>query len=105
VLACGGSISVADAGEADKGGTVWFAIRPEKMRVSSKQPEAANVLEGEIWDIGYLGDMTIYHVRLDDGRVIKTSMLNAQRVFEDPLSWSDRAWVSFAPDAGVVLTR
>jgi len=26
-------------------------------------------------------------------------------VTEDPLTWNDRAWVSFRPDAGVVLAR
>jgi putrescine transport system ATP-binding protein len=31
--------------------------------------------------------------------------MNAARLTEDPLSWNDRAWVSFRPDAGVVLTR
>ena len=27
------------------------------------------------------------------------------RVTEEPLTWNDRAWITFAPDAGVVLTR
>ena len=24
---------------------------------------------------------------------------------DDPLTWNDRAWISFLPDAGIVLTR
>ena len=50
------------------GNTVAFAIRPEKIRVSSRPPERAdvNAVEGEIYDIAYLGDMTVYHVRLDE---------------------------------------
>jgi putrescine transport system ATP-binding protein len=100
-------IETENAGDAPAGSQVWFAIRPEKLRVSSRRPERSdiNALEGEVWDIGYLGDMTIYHIRLDDGRVIRSSLVNSQRIFEDPLTWSDRAWVSFRPDAGVVLTR
>ena len=66
---------------------------------------AANAMEGEVWDIAYLGDMTVYHIKLGDGQVVKASELNSARVSEDPLTWSDRAWISFAPDAGVVLTR
>jgi putrescine transport system ATP-binding protein len=62
-------------------------------------------MEGEVFDLAYLGDMTVYHVRLDDGQVVKASSLNASRVTEDPLTWNDRAWISFPPDAGVVLTR
>ncbi|PSJ57551.1 ABC transporter ATP-binding protein [Kumtagia ephedrae] len=105
--ASGAEIVVENAGDAAAGNTVAFAIRPEKIKVSSRPPAegTANVMEGEIYDLAYLGDMTVYHVRLADGQVLKASALNSSRITEDPLSWNDRAWVSFAPDAGVVLTR
>ena len=105
--ASGAQISVENAGEAEAGATVAFAIRPEKIKVSSQRPADAssNAMEGEIWDLAYLGDMTVYHIKLDDGQVVKASALNSARVTDDPLTWSDRAWISFAPDAGVVLTR
>ena len=48
----------------------------------STQPAdaAVNGVAGEVWDIGYLGDVTIYHVRLDDGpAVVRASAINAQR--------------------------
>ena len=100
------NIRTRNAGEAQQGQKAWFAIRPEKIKVSSKRPANAeyNAAEGEIWDIAYLGDMTVYHVKLSDGRVIKTSSVNSARVIKDPLTWHDRAWISFASDAGVVLT-
>ena len=104
--ASGAQIRVENAGEAEAGSTVAFAIRPEKIKVSSKRPEGtANVMEGAIWDLAYLGDMTVYHVKLADGQVVTASALNSSRTVEDPLSWDDTAWISFAPDAGVVLTR
>ncbi len=104
--ASGAQIRVQNAGEAQAGSTVAFAIRPEKIKVSSKRPEAAaNVMEGAVWDLAYLGDMTVYHVKLADGQVVTASALNSSRTVEDPLSWDDRAWISFAPDAGIVLTR
>ncbi|WP_274630045.1 ABC transporter ATP-binding protein [Arvimicrobium flavum] len=88
------------------GADVAFAIRPEKIAVSSKKPSGnVNAVEGEIFDIAYLGDMTVYHVKLPSGQIVKTSSLNASRVTEDPLTWNDQAWISFKPDAGVVLTR
>ena len=31
--------------------------------------------------------------------------VNAERTSQDPLTWNDRAWMSFRPDAGVVLTK
>jgi putrescine transport system ATP-binding protein len=102
----GAQILVENAGDATKGANVAFAIRPEKIKVSSKKPaDAVNALEGEIYDVAYLGDMTVYHVKLEDGQVVRASTMNAARIAEDPLTWNDRAWVSFRPDAGVVLTR
>jgi putrescine transport system ATP-binding protein len=103
----GAVISAANAGDAAVGDRVAFAIRPEKMRVSSRDPGdgAANVMAGSVYDIAYLGDMTIYYVKLDGGQVVKSATLNSARLMEDPLTWDDRAWISFAPDAGVVLAR
>ncbi|MCT7374022.1 ABC transporter ATP-binding protein [Chelativorans salis] len=102
----GTEFRVADAGEAAAGDTVWLAVRPEKLSISRERPaDAANALDGEIWDIAYLGDMTVYNVKLDDGRIVKASTINSIRRLEDALTWHDRAWVSFSADAGVVLTR
>ncbi|WP_269933366.1 ABC transporter ATP-binding protein [Aminobacter sp. HY435] len=99
-------IRTSNAGEIPVGTEVAFAIRPEKIKVSSKRPETGdNVMEGEVYDIAYLGDMTIFHVKLGDGQVVKASSLNATRATDDPLSWDDKAWISFRQDAGVVLTR
>ena len=105
--AMGSSIRTDNGGDAVSGNTVWYAVRPEKIRVSSKKPDdqSLNAAEGEVWDVAYLGDMTVYHVKLDDGRIVRTSLINSQRLTDDPLSWNDRAWVSFRPDAGVVLTK
>jgi len=103
----GFTIAASDAGAAGPGARVWYAVRPEKIVVSSRPPPEAqvNAAQGEIWDIAYIGDMTLFHVRLPDGRVVRTSHLNATRVTEDPLTWHDPAWISFRPDSGVVLTR
>lgn len=101
------NIRTENAGDAKAGSAVSFAIRPEKIKVSSKPPveTAFNAAEGEIYDLAYLGDMTVYHVKLPGGQVVKASALNAARKTDDPLTWNDKAWISFAPDAGVVLTR
>jgi len=104
--ASGAEILVENAGDPAAGNSVAFAVRPEKIKVSSKRPEGTiNAMEGEIYDLAYLGDMTVYHVKLSDGQVVKASALNSARTSDDPLTWNDRAWISFRPDAGVVLTR
>ncbi|KQV44560.1 MULTISPECIES: ABC transporter ATP-binding protein [unclassified Rhizobium] len=85
------------------GAKAGFAVRPEKIKVSRDAPPSANAVRGEIWDIGYLGDMTVFHVRLPDGKVVKASSLNAVRAVEDPIGYDQEVWISFAEDAGVVL--
>lgn len=97
--------NVADAGDASPGETAWLAVRPEKVRISREKPKVQNAIDGEVWDIAYFGDMTVYYVRLDDGRIVKASTINSLRRLEDTLTWHDRAWISFSADAGVVLTR
>ncbi len=93
--------------DAAPGATVWLAIRPEKMRIALEPPETitANCLEGVIWDIGYMGDLSIYHVEMPCGTRVKVSKPNLSRLVERPITWEDKVWVTFAPDAGVVLTR
>ncbi len=106
-VADGLRIQTENAGDALAGNAVSFAIRPEKIKVSSRPPAETgfNAVEGEVFDLAYLGDMTVYHVKLPGGQVVKASSLNSSRVTEDALTWNDRAWISFAPDAGIVLTK
>ena len=82
-----------------------FAIRPEKIRVSREAPATpgVNSAKGEMWDIAYLGDMTVYIVKLANGQTVKASSLNAQRSVENPLGYDEDVWISFDGDAGVLL--
>ena len=86
--------------------TVAVAVRPEKMRLSRQKPPPGtpNVFQGAVWDIGYLGDWTVYRVRLDDGSILRVSRANASRAVEPPIDWEQRVHLFFAPDAAIVLT-
>ena len=101
----GFTVRIVSAEGPASGGAAGFAIRPEKLRVSRAAPSdtSVNAAKGEVWDIGYLGDMTVFHVKLGSGKVVKASMLNAQREVEDPIAYDEAVWVSFAETAGVVL--
>ena len=102
-----GKLEAAPANEARPGATVWVALRPEKVRISHAQPAGAgaNCVAGVVWDIGYLGDVSVYKVRLDTGFVVKAAAPNLARLIERPFSFGERVWLSWAGDAGVVLTR
>jgi putrescine transport system ATP-binding protein len=101
------SLMIAQDVEGKPGDSAWIAVRPEKVRVDLDPPveQGVNCLQGEIWDIGYLGDLSIYHVELANGTRIKAAKPNLTRMVERPITWDDKVWVSWSPDAGVVLTR
>ncbi len=108
-LECAGTGAVVEAAqtvEAAAGAQAWFAIRPEKVAISLDRPESAtvNCVEGEVWDIGYLGDVSVYHVRLATGATVKATVTNRTRLIERPITWDDKVWLSWTPDSGVVLT-
>ncbi|WP_235917080.1 ABC transporter ATP-binding protein [Maritimibacter harenae] len=92
--------------EVADGSAVTFAIRPEKLLVTRERPEdRPNALEGTIIDIGYLGNLSTYHVELPGGQMVKATMTNASRISRRDFTWEDKVWVSFRASAGVVLTE
>ena len=107
--ASGGALQIESPEPIEVGQTVFVAVRPEKMRVALDPPSEGglNRLEGEVFDIGYLGDWTNYlvDVKGGSGQRIRVSQANMSRFVERPISWEDKVHVSFAPDAGVLLTR
>jgi putrescine transport system ATP-binding protein len=102
----GCDIEIAQPVDAGIGDTVWFAIRPEKVRISFDQPESpVNAVRGEVWDIAYLGDVSIYHTHIANDETVRATVANRSRVVERPVGWDDQVWLSWDRDAGVVLTR
>ena len=90
----------------EEGQSVAIAVRPEKMTISHQPaPDSVNILEGEVWDVGYLGDWTVYRVKLDTGEIIRISQANVARVREVPFDWEDRVYMSFEPGAAVILSQ
>jgi putrescine transport system ATP-binding protein len=103
--AAGGKLAVKQRVAAAAGATVWVALRPEKLRVATAPPAAnENCVAGRIAEIAYLGNVSIYKVRLDNGFIMKAQLPNLTRVVERPIGTNDRVWLSWTPDAGVVLT-
>jgi putrescine transport system ATP-binding protein len=89
------------------GQAVAIAVRPEKMVIQRDPPgtDAINVLTGEVWDIGYLGDWTVYRVKLATGETLRVTRANASRFVENPIDWDEQVYVTFAPDAAVILAE
>ncbi|XUY27219.1 ABC transporter ATP-binding protein [Agrobacterium sp. rho-8.1] len=89
------------------GDKVAFAVRPEKVRISLDAPteQGANLAHGEVWDIGYLGDFSVFIVKLDDGRIMRAAQANISRLVDRPITFGDMVWLSWKSDSGLVLTR
>jgi len=84
--------------------TVQFAIRPEKVSISTQRPDADNVMAGKILDIAYLGNISTYHVEVAPGLIIKAQATNVRRVSRRNLTWEDHVYLSWTDTAGLVLT-
>jgi putrescine transport system ATP-binding protein len=107
VATASGRLRAAPSAAVKTGSTVWIALRPEKIRISLQPPNGVtdNTIAGTVSDIGYLGDISLYKVRLDSGQMMKASAANLTRLLERPIGWDARVWLSWPPDAGVVLTK
>ena len=96
---------IGTAGEGlANGARATFAIRPEKVAISAERPEDVNnVVQGRIHDIAYLGNISTYHVVLDDGTIIKAQTANNRRLSRRNFTWEDEVWLSWTDTAGLVL--
>ncbi|MCK4712960.1 MAG: TOBE domain-containing protein, partial [Marinosulfonomonas sp.] len=83
-----------------------FAIRPEKVAISRERPKGhANVVQGQVHDIAYLGNISTYHVQLKNGQIVKAQTANNRRISRRSFTWEDPVWLSWTDTAGVILTR
>src|SRR5215510_8826936 len=105
--AAAGRLRALSPTDAKPGDVVWVALRPEKVRIAHAPPptDNENCVAGQVGNIGYLGDLSVYKVRLDNGIVMKAAVANVTRLVERPIGWDDRVWLTWAPEAAMVLTR
>jgi putrescine transport system ATP-binding protein len=93
------------AADTAKGVQVAIAVRPEKVRIGAgSTPDGTNAMRGRICDVGYLGGVSIYKVRLDDGAIVKAAVANVARGGQ-VFGGRDEVWLSWPPEAAVVLTE
>ncbi|MDD9823539.1 MAG: ABC transporter ATP-binding protein [Gammaproteobacteria bacterium] len=103
--------------EADlkAGQKATLAIRPEKIMMSKDAPEdrALARLQGEVVELAYMGNLSIYRVQVDGdggdggdndgGDIIQVTAPNLQRVDRRNIEWDDRVWLSWRPDNSFIL--
>ncbi len=100
----GGDIYVPHGISGVEGQKMAVAVRPEKVRISRTDlGEMRNKVSGTIDEIAYMGNSSVFQVRLDSGKRVRVSQSNLTRDDDDALRWDDKVWVGWADDAGVVV--
>lgn len=89
----------------EKGDEIEIAIRPEKIFVSKDRPDDsdATCVRGIVDDLGYLGNRSLYRVRLETGKIVQVSSQNRRRSVTRFLEWEDEVWISWHPGSALVL--
>jgi len=72
-----GLIRLTNAGRFDAGKSIIFCIRPERMKISLLEPkDYENSLHAVLRSKLYVGDVTLFHLELQNGKMIKVIAQN-----------------------------
>ncbi len=63
-----------------------------------------NCVFGKIEDYAYMGNMSVYRVRLFTGKEIRVTQPNTERTTGEKLTWDDEVYLSWGNECSVVLT-
>jgi putrescine transport system ATP-binding protein len=87
------------------GQTVEIAVRPEKIFIGKEKPASSDdvCIEGTVDDLGYLGNRSLYRIKLASGKIVQVSSQNRRRSITRFLEWDDKVWISWKPGSTVVL--
>ena len=88
------------------GAIVWVAIRPEKVHIGrEKPPSPDNWTAAVVRDIAYMGDLSVYLLRLESGKVVRITQPNIFRHAEDRITWDERVYLSWHASSPVVVVK
>jgi len=91
-----------------EGEKIWLGLRPEKIYLSKFKPKdiGPNQIKGIVEEIGYLGETSIYKVRLENGQIIDVSAPNQSRPMSRArgITWEDMVYLNWEPESAMLLT-
>jgi spermidine/putrescine ABC transporter ATP-binding subunit len=90
--------------------TVWVALRPEKINLSKPGTSSTtntvppqNRAEGKIVGMSYLGDCTVYEVKLANERIVRVRRSNMSRFDQEDFTWGDTVAMDWHASSPVLL--
>jgi putrescine transport system ATP-binding protein len=104
----GGVIYVDHGISAAPGAAVWAAVRPEKIEITRQPPPRTheNCVRGVVKEIAYMGDMSVYLVKIDTGRTVRVTLPNIERLSDDErILWDETVYLSWHESSPVVVTQ
>jgi putrescine transport system ATP-binding protein len=104
----GGIIYVDHGISAAPGAIVYTAIRPEKINILRAPPAetAENCVKGTVKEIAYMGDVSIYLVKIDTGKIVRVTLPNVERMSDDErILWDETVWLTWHGSSPVVVTQ
>ena len=102
-------IRIDHGSSVQEGTKVWVSVRPEKIKLSKTPPDvkSANQLKGIVSNIGYLGRLSTYHVKIDGDTTIEVTSPNQIRPKDgaQAIDWDDEVFLSWDDSSAAALTR
>ncbi|MDA9313464.1 ABC transporter ATP-binding protein [Amylibacter sp.] len=102
-----GELIVNFGQSVSEGKNIWIGIRPEKIHLSKTitKKKDGNHIKGVVEEIGYLGETSIYKVRLENGQIIDVSAPNQSRPMNQArgITWEDVVYLSWEPESAMLL--
>ncbi len=101
----GATLSALSDHPPEKGARVCIAVRPEKIYISQNEPNNSEDtrLPGVLEDYGYFGNLSLYRIKLANGKIVQVSAQNRRRTVERQLEWDDKVFISWQPRSAIVL--
>lgn len=96
--------------EASNGQNIWVSIRPEDIDLYKEKPANLgnyNWAEGVVEEIAYLGSFAIYHVKLANGRIIKSQVPAPYWYVRNitPPTWEETVFMSWPENQPTPLLK
>jgi putrescine transport system ATP-binding protein len=104
----GGIVYVDHGISSAPGATVWAAIRPEKINILRSPPadSSENCVKGVVKEIAYMGDVSVYLVKIDSGKMVRVTLPNVERLSDDErILWEETVYLTWHPTSPVVVTQ
>ena len=101
----GGLAAPARNDSPQAGDAVLLAVRPEKIEIAAEPPPTGtpNAMAGEVTEIGYLGSVSTYRVRLDSGKMVVSTQTNRLRHGGGVIDRGARVHLSWPVEASILL--